>query len=299
MSGYEELIKKLSNALTATGGKLNTQKDVDLLTTKATPLQYPNDLFAHGKQAFIYFHVRDHNDPVGSLGSICLYMPSTMRVSYGADWENVTTPFQKLISTGQAYYEGIMGAASSALNAPGSSVMEKSMNAMQAVSDYTANNPGAQFAAHGWIAKELNASYAAEFRQYLGKTVNPFAALIYKSPTFRNFQFEFEFFPRNSDEADEARRIIKLFKLAMHPNREGDKDDLFWHFPCVFDVFLCTPYTDKMFMVKKAALVSANVDYAGSTVQSFFKDGNPVHTKLSLEFKELELLTRDEIYDNY
>jgi hypothetical protein len=54
-----------------------------------------------------------------------------------------------------------------------------------------------------------------------------------------------------------------------------------------------------MFLIKQAALTSADVDYAASTVQAFFKDGNPVHIKLDLSFKEMSLLTREDIEDNY
>jgi len=52
-------------------------------------------------------------------------------------------------------------------------------------------------------------------------------------------------------------------------------------------------------MIKRSALLRADVDYAGGGMQSFFKDGHPTHTKLSLSFKELELLTREDVENNY
>ena len=289
-SGYAGLIKELQGLLTS--GALISNKDGNLLDGKE-PLQYPNDLFAHGKQAFIFFNIRRPDDAFASKGAICLYMPSTIQVSYGANWETSMLPIQKLITTASTYGNSIL------------KLVEKSQSSgagvgdiVKSVWDATVSDPGAQYIAHNYL-KKLGGSYAAEYRNYLGKTVNPFAALIYEAPSFRTFQFEFEFFPRNATEAETARKIIKVFKLAMHPDRlEGD-GGLFWSFPYVFDVFLCTPYTDKMFVVKRAALHKADVDYAGSTVQAFFKDGNPVHTKLKLEFKELELLTRSEIEENY
>ena len=85
----------------------------------------------------------------------------------------------------------------------------------------------------------------------------------------------------------------------MHPNAAKGKDSVWWDFPYIFDVFLCTPYTDKMFTVKRAALTGQTVDYAGGSAQSFFKDGNPVYIKMDLAFTELDLLTRDDIYKNY
>ena len=255
---------------------------------------YPDDLFAHGHQAFIFFNIRslEHIENPSS-GSICLYMPSTLSVGYGANWSDTTFPLKKLKETFKSLAG--LGINSYSIATGEGDITDKVQN----VVDQVINNNALQAGVHNAIRKELSADYAAEFRDAVKKTFNPFKAVVYDVPEFRHFNFGFEFFAKNADEADEVRKIIKMFKLAMHPARVGDTDNLLWSFPYVFDIFLCTPYTDKMFLIKQAALTSADVDYAGSTVQAFFKDGNPVHIKLDLKFKEMSLLTREDIEDNY
>lgn len=302
-SGFDTFIKALGVQLRTTGGPLNKHQDSELLTKpSASNLAYPLDLFAHGKQAFIFFNIRKAADTSPSYGAVCLYMPSSLRVSYGANYSSTTLPLTKLIETFKTY-AGTVTDLITAGTKDGKDMGTIIQNIMAA----TANDPGAQYMAHN-IIKEIGPSYAAEFRNNIGRGLNPFSALIYEHPEFRSFSFEFEFVAKNAAEAEQIRKIIKIFKLAMHPNPiEGSTSKLIdtggkplaWDFPYVFDVFLCTPHTDKMFMVKRAALARQDVDYAGSGVQSFFKDGNPVHIKMNLEFKELDLLTRDEIYKNY
>lgn len=287
----------LGPKLISDGGPLNKSKDSDLLSTSYKSLIYPQDLFAHGKQAFIFFNVREAPKgltPVSQpLGSVCLYMPSSLRVSYGAGYTPVTQPFEKLKETATTLWNSLTDAYNNRNSVD--FTVDGVISKLKEASD----DPGARWIAHAFIKKHLSADYAAEFRQKLGIVINPWMALVYEHPEFRTFEFEFEFFPRNSDEAENVRRIIKLFKLAMHPTKTGDAGNLIWGYPCVFDVFLCTPWTDKMFMIKRSVLTSADVDYAAGGIQSFFKDGHPTHTKLTLKFKEMELLTREEVYENY
>lgn len=307
--GWQEFIQTLGTKLASSDGLLNKNKDENLLNDKKpVSLMYPNDLFAHSHQAFVFFNVRDSKKTVTpTYGSICLYMPSSLKVGYSANWTDAKLPLQKLMSVGNelvnlgkdAYTEISKGIESGDAGGAFMGTMKK-----------LGNNSAAQFFAHNYVAKELSANYAAELRNYLGKTFNPFAAIVYDHPEFRVINLEFEFFAKNAKESEEIRKIIKMFKLAMHPSIEGGRpanfnnyngaqEPLTWLFPYTFDIFFCTPYTDKMFMLKRTALLTADVDYAASPVQAFFKDGSPVHIKLNLTFKEMEYLTREDIEDNY
>lgn len=302
-SKWATFMKTLGNDLAKSGGLLNENKDTELLQPGSSGLMYPDDLFAHGHQAFIFFNIRSSTDKASpSYGSMCLYMPKGLTVHYGANWKDFSAPLEKLVTTLGTYANSITDAFSKMRQGAANFTpsFDSVMSAITSTFGAAKNDPGAQYLLHNIIKKELGPDYAAEYRKSIGKTVNPFAALVYESPEFRTFRFSFDFTPKNASEANEVRKIIKLFKLAMHPaKRAGQDEELFWDFPYVFDVYLCTPWTDKMFMIKRCALESADVDYAPEGVQSFFKDGHPVYTKLELKFKELELLTRDEIENNY
>lgn len=304
-SSWEEFMKALGTDLRADGGPLNLNKDGDLLRKGSAPvnLMYPGDLFDHGKQAFIFFNIRakapsitNPNAVTQPMGSICLYMPQHLQVDYTARYtDSSSMPLQKLIEAGRSLYTSIQ----KQIDAIGGISSLSTQSVIDIASSF-AQDDMSKFVTHQFIKATLGPTYAAELRQKVGFVVNPFLANVYEHPDFRTFDFKFEFFPKNAKEAEQARRIIKLFKMAMHPSREGSgDDDLIWGFPYVFDVFLCTPWTDKMFMTKRSALTRADVDYSAGGVQSFFKDGHPTHTTLRLSFKELDLLTREDIEKNY
>jgi hypothetical protein len=51
----------------------------------------------------------------------------------------------------------------------------------------------------------------------LGLAANPKKEQIFKGVDFRTFSFDYQFFPRDSKEAENVRQIINQFKYHMHP----------------------------------------------------------------------------------
>lgn len=100
---------------------------------------------------------------------------------------------------------------------------------------------------------------------------------------------------RNKGESDEINKIIKAFKAAMHPSTI-DEVNRFWNYPDNFDIYLFSPTREYLFNISTCVLEKMDVNYAQAGVPSFFKDtGAPVDISMSLQFKELELLTREKI----
>ena len=102
---------------------------------------------------------------------------------------------------------------------------------------------------------------------------------------------------RSAEESESIRRIIKFFKLGMHPKQKQNQTR-FWQYPDNFEVMLFTPETKYMFNIGTCALQNMDVGYAGSGggIPSFFEDTKaPVHVTLSLQFRELKVLTQDDI----
>jgi len=50
-----------------------------------------------------------------------------------------------------------------------------------------------------------------------GSVVNPMLEMVYSSPNFRSFQFDFNFYPRDEREALEVQKILKLFMFHQAP----------------------------------------------------------------------------------
>ena len=50
-----------------------------------------------------------------------------------------------------------------------------------------------------------------------GRAANPKKEQVFKGVDFRTFSFDYQFFPRDIDEANNVLRIIEEFKYHMHP----------------------------------------------------------------------------------
>lgn len=246
---------------------------------------YPSNLFDNGNVPYILFYMKPSEqvtegvDKFGGSGQtpharIGLYMPPAVKVNYGAKWEESTLNVK--------LFRGII--------------------------DNTIQNGGVEsgvLARGGW--KVADAAFQtgnsfAENDAFNKKTiVDPKNALLFKGVNFRRFQFDFQMMARNTGEAEAIRKIIKTFKYGMHPGYAADTDEgAMWSYPHFFEIYLCTPVRKYMFNIMNAALEEMDVDYGGSGVASFFReDGAPVDIRLSLQFKELFVLTKELIMKDY
>lgn len=112
---------------------------------------------------------------------------------------------------------------------------------------------------------------------------------------------------RNAGESDAIRDIIKSFKAGMHPS-VAPRNSRFWVYPDSFNITLMVPNVANMpgeaapylFQIKNAVLENMEVNYAGSGIPSFFGEtGAPVDIRMTLQFKELDILTREQIIEGY
>jgi hypothetical protein len=133
------------------------------------------------------------------------------------------------------------------------------------------------------------------------KINNPYKEQLFKSMGFRKFQFSYKFAPRNSAEYASVKKIIKLFKYHMHP--EKDESKLFLQYPSEFDIVYKYKGSDNEHISKisTCALSDMGVTYGGSdgfnTVIG--TRGAPSEINITLTFTELEVLTNDRIADGF
>ena len=130
------------------------------------------------------------------------------------------------------------------------------------------------------------------------QVTNSFREQFFESVDFRNFNFRHTFMPRSRAEALNVRRILNLFKFHMHP--ELSAAGLFYLYPSEFEIRYFfkngeNTYFDK---ISTCVLKNMNVDYGGDIFSSF-DDGIPVEINLTLQFQELELLTKERIAQGY
>jgi hypothetical protein len=140
----------------------------------------------------------------------------------------------------------------------------------------------------------------------LGVAVNPQQEQFYVGPDFRSFSYSFDFWPRSQKELDAANNIILLFKYHSHPDLELSKSGGRMFFvPSEFEIHYLhmgkqNEYLNK---ISKCVCTSVDVDYGPEgEFKTFVADGRgaaPVHYKLTLGFTELELMTKQKIYDGH
>lgn len=290
--------REFAKALVKTGPSGKTiGPEMPVLSLLNPSHKFPSDLWFPGQEPFIYFNIRQSLDgTLKPMGNISMYMPSTMKVNYGAGWseyENVGAKMKALSGM------DLLGAAKSLGEGNMSDLYDKTIgglanaNLMQLV----------KYGASNVADAKLNPAYSQLVRDAMfkeRKIVNPFVSQMYEGPVFRQFQLDFGLYARNASESYSISDIIKAFKMAMHPNAVQGTESVFFDFPYVFDIFFITPATDKMFNIKRAVLTDMMVDYAGAGTASFFNSTwAPVDIQMSLTFKEMELLTQNEIDDNY
>lgn len=259
---------------------------------------FPSDLFTPGNDSYILFIKRDPTNVAAmskddkAAKRIALYMPPQIAVNYGAQWEEIQMTVYQYADTGKAIWDNaqelIAGSDASALKASNASIYGMGKAAIAAL-DYTA---GGQ-------------NFSGQFEQITKKTPNPHMAMMFKGVDFRQFGFTFQMMARNADETEAIREIIKSFKAGMHPDVE-QAEGKYWIYPDSFDIYLSTGLpgaegpSKYLFQISTAVLQSMSVDYAGSGIPSFFEsNGAPVDIRMTLQFKELDILTREKIHQGY
>jgi hypothetical protein len=140
---------------------------------------------------------------------------------------------------------------------------------------------------------------ATEAIKFAGKVAtNPFKEVLFEAIDFRTFSFKYTFLPKSQSEVFNVRRIIDLFKFHMHPELSGD--GLFYVYPSEFEMQYYFRGEENTFLhkISTCVLTDMQVDYGTGTFSSF-DDGAPSEIVMSLQFKELELLTKERIIKGY
>ena len=80
-----------------------------------------------------------------------------------------------------------------------------------------------------------------------GEIVNPHKAVVYQGPGgFRTFSYTFVMVPKSADEALQISKIVKFFKLRMHPGVDGGSIDAIKSFTLSYpDEFAIKYYVNK------------------------------------------------------
>jgi len=161
-----------------------------------------------------------------------------------------------------------------------------------------------------YIANKLKGDPAmtAAFAAVTGTVVNPMLELIYSSPEFRSFQFDFKFYPRDEKEAVAVQNIINRLYFHQSPEvaKVGDTGEGFFLVPpSEFDIsfYYNGKVNPNIPKISTCVLTGINVNYApqgfaayevqGENTPSLGRTGMPVAIEMTLMFKETEIMTKN------
>lgn len=141
-------------------------------------------------------------------------------------------------------------------------------------------------------------------KKAFGEASNPYMEVLFDQMQLRTFTYNFQFAPRNEDEAFMVQSIIQLFRFHMAPELRPNVNR-YVGLPSQFDIhymFLSKDgvasennYYNK---IATCVLQDCKVNYTPNGVKSF-EDGGPTQTTMTLTFKEIELLTKDKIAQGF
>lgn len=207
--------------------------------------------------------------------AIALYVPEDINIKYSMDWEAEETSL-----------------ASAAFVA--SDAMQKSLKAADSKQALSAVDVGAATLA---LKTEGTGSYLSSVT---GLAPNPKKEQIFKGVKYREFDFSYKFFPRTPEEAANVRNIIQAFKLHMHPEFK-DQYNFLYIYPSEFDIYYYKDGKENPNLHRHTSVVLTDlqVSYAPQGIYTTFDDGMPTQINIQLSFKELALLTKDQILDGF
>ena len=222
--------------------------------------------------------------------SVSLYLPPNVEESTSAGYNEAATGIAGFLVS--SFGKGLANMDASALT-------RKLGNSMEGIlKDMT-------FRAVGMAGELLGAEgVEALAKKAFGEADNPYMEVLFDRMQLRTFTYNFEFAPRNEDEAIEIQKIIQLFRFHMAPELQGAQSR-FLTLPSEFDIHYMyiskdgtNSENDYFNRISTCVLENVTVDYTPGGVKTF-ADGSPTQINMGLTFKETETLTKEKVNAGY
>jgi hypothetical protein len=222
--------------------------------------------------------------------AIALYMPDTLNFTYNQSYSDVSTfdalgKFGTLAAGAASFFDNI-----NSRGAQPNQTTNLSAFALQLARDTNA------FGLGGAATLGLAA---------FGVASNPGLELLYTSPSFRSFRFDFMFYPRSQREAKEVMKIIKKLKFHQAPEIASRTGGRFLVPPSEFDIkfYYNGDENPNIPKISTCVLEQIDVDYAPNGFSTYEVPGElsaveggtgtPTGMRLSLQFKETQIITKE------
>lgn len=290
LSGITEAASAATTAQNTTNADSTTFEN-QLENAKNNILEAGGAILASSKDLFDVISSTDVKRKIGA--TVSLYVPDTVNVSYDATYNDMSL----VGALGKPYF--IAQAGASVLDKiGGAGKLEFSLDYVNKLINQLGDDPFTRslLSKATGISEELLLSG-------IGQARNPQLQVIFSGIGFRKFQFDFTLTPRSKKEAEQIKEIVKFFKYASAPeiptNGPFDKG-IYFKVPDRFGIkfFYNGQENRNVHRITECVLENVNVDYAPMGWVTF-DDGNPVQTRLTLQFQETEIIDKTRISEGY
>ena len=202
--------------------------------------------------------------------AIALHVPNQLSIRYGMQWtEDDTFALSAAATAGTEIAKAIQSKDAKNLSEPAKAI----------VANLALGQSGAMSAATGLAA-------------------NPRKEQVFKGVDFRTFQFDYQFFPRSMEEAENVMAIINKFKFHMHPEFK-DNNNFLYIYPSEFDISYYQGGRENLNLHRHTScvLTEMNINYTPNGTFTTFPNGMPTQINVTMNFRELALLTKQKVRD--
>ena len=129
-------------------------------------------------------------------------------------------------------------------------------------------------------------------------TVNPNTRTLFEGVTIREFSFQFDFYPVSQEESQTVQEIVKFFRTELYPStigREGTGVPIGFNFPHVFEIKFRVGDRNAPMPQPHLCYLRNVQSSSNPSSMSFFPDGSPTHTSMTLNFTEFRTLSKADI----
>ena len=218
-----------------------------------------------------------------TTSGIAIYMPPNVKASYQQNYDQDNAGMAGDFEKGWENIQGAEGAANkieAALQGIVSPILRQGKKMLgEGISLAGAGDP-VRFAA-----------------KRAGIAMNPRNEMFYDSPEMRNFTFTFDFWPRNPKEAKAVESIIGIFKYNSAPGLlDGTLGGVFT-IPNYWKISYMYNESENTHLNRIGACYckGVEVDYSPDGQWTTANDGTPLHTRMTVNFVEDRIITKQDI----
>ena len=128
-----------------------------------------------------------------------------------------------------------------------------------------------------------------------GAVINPNMEMLFQGPQIRPFSFSWKMSPRDYEEAEMVKKIIRMFKQSQAVKRS--KSLLFLESPNTYALrFLTARGKEHSFLpkIKECALTGFSMNYTPDGNYQTYENSSMVAYEMTMSFQELEPIYHDE-----